>query len=85
MILDYNMPGMNRLEGLVAALALGPGDDIEVRRGDDIEVLPAEGVVINHTLERQFTCEKIPPELMEIVTAGGMMPWLERKLARERA
>lgn len=62
-----------------------PGDDIEVRRGDDIEVLLADGLVINHTLERQFTCEKIPGELLDIVAAGGMMPWLERKLARERA
>lgn len=59
--------------------------EVEASRGDDIEVQPAEGVVINHTLGWQFACPRIPEELMDIVDAGGMMPWLERKLARDRA
>lgn len=59
--------------------------ELQARRFDDIEVQAAEGIVINHTLGREFRCEKIPGELLEIVAAGGLMPWLERKLARERA
>ena len=58
---------------------------LEAQRGDDIDVLPLEGRVINHTRGLEFTCEKIPPQLMEIVSIGGLMPWLERKLAAERA
>ena len=58
--------------------------EIHADRGDDIEVRPVEGLVINHTQRREFTCEKIPQELLAIVAAGGLMPWLARKLACER-
>ena len=58
---------------------------LQAGRGDEIEVLPLEGRVINHTRGLEFPCEKIPPQLMEIVSIGGLMPWLERKLAAERA
>jgi 3-isopropylmalate/(R)-2-methylmalate dehydratase small subunit len=59
--------------------------DIQADRGDDIEVRPVEGLVINHTKGLEFHCEKMPPELLDVVAVGGLMPWLERKLARERA
>ena len=58
--------------------------ELTASRGDDIEVRPAEGIMVNHTLGREFRCEKIPTELLDIVDVGGLMPWLERKLARER-
>jgi len=58
--------------------------NLEANRGDDIEVRPAAGVVINHTLGREFACQKIPAELLDIIEVGGMMPWLKRKLAREQ-
>ena len=58
--------------------------DLEAARGDELEVRPAEGRILNHSSGRQFACEPIPPQLMEIVAGGGLMPWLERKLATER-
>ena len=58
--------------------------DLEAARGDELEVRPAEGRILNHSSGRQFACEAIPAQLMEIVTGGGLMPWLERKLAAER-
>lgn len=58
--------------------------DLEANRGDDIEVRPIEGAVINHTQRREFRCEQIPPELLDVVAAGGLMPWLEGRLARGR-
>ena len=57
---------------------------LEATRGDELEVRPVEGRIINHSTGREFACEKIPTELMEIVAGGGLMPWLERKLAAER-
>lgn len=57
---------------------------LEATRGDELEVRPIEGRIINHSTGREFACEKIPTELMEIVSGGGLMPWLERKLAAER-
>lgn len=59
--------------------------DLQADPGDSIEVRLVEGIVINHTQGLAFSCEKMPEELLEVVTAGGLMPWLERKLARERA
>ena len=58
--------------------------DLEVSRGDALEVRPVEGRILNHSTGREFSCEKIPAELMDIVAGGGLMPWLERKLAAER-
>ncbi len=58
--------------------------DLEAARGDELEVRPAEGRILNHSSGRQFACEAIPAQLMEIVAGGGLMPWLERKLAAER-
>lgn len=57
--------------------------DLQAERGDDLEVRPVDGVVINHTSGKQYACEKIPPELMDIVSAGGMMPWLAGRLTAE--
>lgn len=57
--------------------------DLEAARGDELEVRPTEGRIINHSSGREFSCERIPPELMEIVAGGGLMPWLERRLAME--
>lgn len=57
---------------------------LHAARGDDLEVRPVDGLVINHSSGRQFQCERIPEELMEIVAIGGLMPWLERKLAGTR-
>jgi 3-isopropylmalate dehydratase small subunit len=59
--------------------------ELQADPGDDIEVRPVEGIVINHTQGREFPCEKMPAELLEVVAVGGLMPWLERKLARRRA
>lgn len=58
--------------------------DLEAARGDELEVRPLEGRILNHSTGRTFACEKIPPELMDIVAGGGLMPWLERRLATER-
>lgn len=58
--------------------------DLEAGRGDDIEVRPAEGLVINHTRGTRHACQQLPPQLMDIVQVGGLMPWLERRLAAER-
>ena len=52
--------------------------DLEAARGDELEVRPAEGRILNHSSGRQFACEPIPPQLMEIVAGGVMSPWLER-------
>lgn len=58
--------------------------ELEVERGQRLEVQLADGRVINLDSDREFRCEPIPPRLLEIVSAGGLMPYLQRKLAAER-
>lgn len=58
--------------------------DIEgVEKGDEVSVDPTTGVVTNHTKQQTFTCEPIPPELMKIVDAGGLMPYLKHKFSNQ--
>jgi len=57
---------------------------IEAARFDALEVRPTEGLIINHSRGLRWTCEPIPPELMDVVAAGGLMPWLERRLKHTR-
>jgi 3-isopropylmalate dehydratase small subunit len=55
-------------------------EDLEASDGDELEVFPVEGRIVNHTRRRDYACEPIPAALMEVVAAGGLMPWLERRL-----
>jgi 3-isopropylmalate dehydratase small subunit len=54
--------------------------DIEAREGDELEVRPVEGRIVNHTRRTEYACEPIPATLMDVVEAGGLMPWLARRL-----
>lgn len=59
--------------------------DLQAERGQQLEVHPADGRVLNLDTGHEYRCEPIPPQLMEIVSVGGLMPWLEAKLAAERS
>ena len=59
--------------------------DFEASPGELVEVRPVEGVLLNETRGTRFACEPIPPPLMAVVAAGGLMPWLEARLAAQRA
>jgi len=50
-----------------------------VEKGDEVFVDPVNGKVENKTKGQVFTCEPIPEELMKIVNAGGLMPFLKAK------
>ena len=58
--------------------------DLAVARGDEVELRPEEGVITHLGSGRRFACEPIPAPLLAVVTAGGLMPWLEARLAAQR-
>jgi 3-isopropylmalate/(R)-2-methylmalate dehydratase small subunit len=58
---------------------------LEAAAGDVLEIHPVEGRIINHASGRTFACEPIPPQLMAVVAAGGLMPWLEARLRAQRS
>ena len=53
----------------------------EVQAGDELSVDPIAGSVINHTQNKHYSVDPIPNYLMDMVNAGGLMPWLKQRLA----
>jgi 3-isopropylmalate/(R)-2-methylmalate dehydratase small subunit len=49
--------------------------------GDIVEVDSAAGVITNVTRNASFTAEALPPFIVDIVAAGGLVPWVSRRLA----
>lgn len=48
--------------------------------GDDVDVDPANGTIVNRTKDLAFSAESLPPFVVEIVAAGGLVPWVSMQL-----
>jgi len=59
-------------------------DAARIHAGDRVVVDAAAGRAENLSTGETLACEPIPGHLLEMVNAGGLLPWLERRLARER-
>lgn len=53
-----------------------------IRNGDLLKVDPLTGTIENRTTGETLECEPIPAFLMTIIRDGGLLPHLEKKLAR---
>lgn len=53
-----------------------------IRQGDELEVDLERGCIHNRTTGETLACEPIPPFLMTLIRDGGLLPHLEKKLAR---
>lgn len=65
--------------GLPALVCAEAGD---VKMGDILAVDLAKGEVTNETQGTVYRCQPIPDHLMQIVDAGGLMPYLEKRLKK---
>ena len=54
-----------------------------IRPGDELDVDLERGRIENRTTGETLSCEPIPPFLMAIINDGGLMPHLEKRLARQ--
>lgn len=57
-------------------------DAADINMGDELAIETATGEIINETQGTTYRCQPIPEHLMGIVDAGGLMPFLEKKLAK---
>jgi 3-isopropylmalate/(R)-2-methylmalate dehydratase small subunit len=57
----------------------------EIRAGDEVEVDVVAGRIRDLTTGGEWTVNGLPPHLMAMVGAGGLMPWLKARLAPDRA
>ncbi len=53
-----------------------------IRQGDELEVDLENGTIHNRTTGETLGCEPVPAFLMTIIRDGGLLPHLEKKLAR---
>ena len=54
----------------------------EIAAGAVVELNPVTGMIRNATTGQNYIVEGIPAHLMEMITAGGLMPWLHKKYGR---
>ncbi len=64
--------------------ALVCADVDRIRTGDALHVDARAGVVENRTRGERLSCDPLPPHLLEIIAAGGLLAQLKRRLASER-
>jgi len=58
-------------------LALVCPDAGAIAQGERLEVDPEKGIVQNLTRDETYICEGVPAHLVDIVRAGGLVPYLE--------
>ena len=61
--------GLPAIESAAAAAA--------IREGDEVEIDLAAGRIENRTKGESYAFSPIPPFMMELVAAGGLMAWLK--------
>jgi 3-isopropylmalate/(R)-2-methylmalate dehydratase small subunit len=66
----------------VGLVALVCKDTDRISKGDEIIVDAAAGKVENKTKGETYSCETVPPHLMEIVSDGGLVPHLKKRFGR---
>ncbi|MGZ3496430.1 MAG: 3-isopropylmalate dehydratase small subunit [Vulcanimicrobiaceae bacterium] len=52
-----------------------------IESGDEIEVEPASGTIRNLTKGTTFQAAAFPPFMQSLIEAGGLQPYVERRLA----
>jgi len=55
----------------------------DVEPGQLLEINPVEGMILNATTGQKYTVDVIPEHLMQMIDAGGLMPWLKQKYAAQ--
>ncbi|HZZ00587.1 MAG TPA: 3-isopropylmalate dehydratase small subunit [Candidatus Baltobacteraceae bacterium] len=56
-----------------------------IANGDEIEVRPATGTIVNHTKSEQYQAAEFPPFMRSLIDAGGLVPYVEKRLAEAKA
>jgi 3-isopropylmalate/(R)-2-methylmalate dehydratase small subunit len=56
-----------------------------ISAGDEVEVEPATGVVRNLTTGKSYQAAAFPPFMQALIESGGLVPYVERRLAEKAA
>jgi 3-isopropylmalate/(R)-2-methylmalate dehydratase small subunit len=53
-----------------------------IRAGDALSVDPVAGIIKNHTQGQELSCRPIPSHLMNMVSAGGLIAYLQKQKSK---
>ncbi len=54
----------------------------DIANGEDIEIQPATGTIRNLTRNREYRAAAFPPFMQALIDAGGLVPYVEKRLAQ---
>lgn len=52
----------------------------DIQEGDEVDVDMKSGKIINHTKGKSYNFEPFPPEILEILEAGGLMQFVRKRM-----
>ena len=52
----------------------------EIDDGDELEVMPQDGIIKNLTQGKEYRCDPLPENIMKIIAHGGLLEELEHRL-----
>jgi 3-isopropylmalate/(R)-2-methylmalate dehydratase small subunit len=55
-----------------------------IEDGDEIEVSPETGIIKNLTKGTEYKAAEFPPFMRQLIDAGGLVPYVERRLAEAK-
>jgi 3-isopropylmalate/(R)-2-methylmalate dehydratase small subunit len=56
-----------------------------ISSGDEIEIEPANGLIRNITKGQEYRAAEFPPFMRSLIDAGGLVPYVENRLAEKTA
>lgn len=56
-----------------------------IKAGDQLTLDPVAGTILNHTQSKTLSCRPIPAHLMEVVTSGGLIAYLQNQRSKVSA
>jgi 3-isopropylmalate/(R)-2-methylmalate dehydratase small subunit len=57
----------------------------DAKTGDQFEVDLDQGIIKNLTQNKSYKAQAFPPFMQELIKAGGLMPYVKKKLASQNA
>ncbi|MDO7253792.1 3-isopropylmalate dehydratase small subunit [Helicobacter cappadocius] len=64
-------------------LELSQNDIDRISEGDELEVDLLSNKITNHTKKEYYNYAKIPPFMLELLNAGGLMPYAQKQLKEQ--
>jgi len=54
-----------------------------IHQGDQISINAASGELVNISTNESYRCDSLPPKLLQMVEAGGLVPHLQQQLQQQ--